>query len=159
MAKFKNRGGEKLASPDPMTTQTSEVNLEEENTVKSVYEDYSKDVLDKGILERRVVVLYFIANWCGDCLNQDATNWSAITSQMANDGIVGLRVHILDSQSTTETSNLSKKYGASKENTFVVLDENGAVKLRHTGFLSEADLVNMVKRQEPSVTTTPEVSL
>ena len=54
--------------------------------------------------------------------------------------VFGLRVHILDSETTTESDALSQKFDVVKEQTYVLLDKNGAVFFKHTGFLSEDQL-------------------
>lgn len=101
----------------------------------SVYEDYTQDKLDDALNQGRVVFLHFTANWCQDCISQDNVN-TKVVAQLPTQGVVGLRVHILDSESTTETSNLAKKFSVGKENSIIVLNKVGAVSFRNIGNIS-----------------------
>lgn len=56
---------------------------------------------------------------------------------MVTDELVGLRIHILDSETTTETDALAKKYNVSKEQSIVILDKKGAIFFKHTGLLEK----------------------
>lgn len=105
----------------------------------SIYIDYTKEDYDKALLDKRGVVLYFTSNWCQECLDQEVVNEN-IFEELSKEGIVGLKIHILDSETTTETDALSQKFDVSKEQSFVLLDKNGVVFFKHTGFLSKDQL-------------------
>lgn len=98
----------------------------------STYFGYSRDVYETALKENKVIVLFFTANWCGECLSQDLLNTELLES-LGNSGIVGLRIHILDSETTTETGALAKKFDVSKENSIVILDKKGAVYFKQVG--------------------------
>lgn len=100
----------------------------------SSYSDYSKTEFDNAISENRVLILYFTANWCNDCQQQDTIN-TQVFGDLSSSGLVGLRSHILDSETTTETDLLAKKFDVVKENTIVILNKKGAVKFKNEGML------------------------
>lgn len=101
---------------------------------KSVYLPYSKIEYDKAIAEKRVALLYFSSNWCSECQEQNNIN-SEVLLEMLDDSIVGLNIHILDSETTIETDALAQKFEVTKENSFVILGKDGAVAYKHTGML------------------------
>ncbi len=102
----------------------------------SVYKDYQKVDLEQALLNKQVVLLYFTSNWCSECIQQDTLN-KEVVEEMVTDELVGLRIHILDSETTTETDALAKKYNVSKEQSIVILDKKGAIFFKHTGLLEK----------------------
>lgn len=111
----------------------------------SIYKNYSKEDYDKAIKENRILVLFFTSNWCDECIFQDKIN-KEVFEELNLDGVVGLTIHILDSETTTETDSLAKKFEVKKENTFVFLDKKGAVNLKYVGELNKEQLkTNIMK--------------
>lgn len=111
--------------------------------VPSVYIEYSKEAYDKAISENRIVVLFFTSNWCQECINQDLVNRS-VFEDLNTSGLVGLRSHILDSETTTELDALAKKFDVVKENTFVILDKKGAIATKYVGEIAKDNLKNKI---------------
>jgi thioredoxin-related protein len=109
---------------------------------KSVYLQYSKTDYDKALSEKRVILLYFTSNWCTECQDQSVIN-SEVMEQMLFNSIVGLNIHILDSETTIETDALAQKFEVTKENSFVILDKNGGVAYKYTGMLDS----NLLKQK------------
>lgn len=123
-----------------------------ENTVNnnplSIYKSYSKEDYSNAISNGRVLVLFFTSNWCDLCIKQDMLNKDAFNN-IKTEGIFGLSIHILDSETTTETDALAKKFDVTKENTFVFLDKRGAVNSKYVGELTEEQLkMNILKAGE-----------
>ena len=56
---------------------------------------------------------------------------------MLYQSIVGLDVHILDSETTLESNALAQKFDITKEQSFVVLDKNGVVAYKYTGIIDK----------------------
>lgn len=111
--------------------------------VPSIYTDYSKEIYEKAILDNRVTLLFFTSNWCDKCANQDQVILNVFTDLNTN-SIVGLKSHILDSETTTETDAFAKKFDVTKENTIVLLNKKGAVSFKYTGELKFADLKSKI---------------
>ena len=104
--------------------------------IPSYYKNYSKEDYDKALNEKRVLVLYFTSNWCQECIKQDTINVLSF-DELNKEGIVGLKIHILDSETTTETDALAQKFDVVKEQSFVILDKNGVVYFKYTGSLDK----------------------
>ncbi len=103
---------------------------------KSIYLQYSQEDYDNAIKEKRVVLLYFTSNWCKECQDQATIN-SLVMEDMLYQSIVGLDVHILDSETTLESNALAQKFDITKEQSFVVLDKNGVVAYKYTGIIDK----------------------
>lgn len=103
----------------------------------SLYLAYSKEEYDKALDNHRPVVLFFLANWCIECGSQDVLN-SELFKELTTEGVIGFKIHILDSETTTETDSLAKKFDVTKENTFVVLNKTGAVSFKHVGEIEKS---------------------
>lgn len=135
-----------------LNTKTKTVENQTENTVNnnppSIYESYSKEDYSNAISNGRVLVLFFTSNWCDLCIKQDMLN-KDVFNNIKTEGVVGLSIHILDSETTTETDALAKKFDVTKENTFVFLDKRGAVSSKYVGELTEEQLkMNILKAGE-----------
>ncbi len=104
--------------------------------IESYYVGYTKEDYEKAISENRVVVLFFTSNWCKECLDQE-TIISEVFSELNKEGIVGLTVHILDSETTTETDALAKKYDVSKEQSIVIIDRGGVTRFKQVGVVTQ----------------------
>lgn len=125
------------------TTENTVESVEDEVIIpKSVYLQYSKNDYDKALSEKRVILLYFASNWCSECQDQSVIN-SEVMEQMLFESIVGLNIHILDSETTIESDALAQKFEVTKENSFVILDKNGGVVFKHTGILDS----NLLKQK------------
>lgn len=115
------------------------------NIPQSIYKNYSKADYDEAISENRTIVLFFTSNWCEDCSKQNQINIDTF-KEMDTKGILGLTIHILDSETTTETDAIAKKFDVTKENTFVILNQFGAVGVKHVGGFSKGELTaNILK--------------
>lgn len=122
-----------IDSPDPLVNDV----LTRPKT--SLYSDYSKDNFDKALASDSVLVLYFTSNWCSECTKQDTTN-QEVFNEIGDQGLVFLKVHILDSETTSESDALAKKFDIVKENSYVVLDMKGAVAFKSMGSIEKETL-------------------
>ena len=112
-----------------------ETNISDAQEIKqSIYKDYQKVDLENALSNKQIVLLYFTSNWCSECLKQDKAN-TELLNDLKQEGIVGLRIHILDSETTIETDAIAKKYDVTKEQSFVLLDKQGATIYKYTGVL------------------------
>jgi len=111
--------------------------------IPSKYINYSLEEYDKAILEKRILVLFFTSNWCMKCSDQDIIN-SEVFDGLNKEGVIGLRIHILDSETTTETDALAKKFDIVKENSFVILDKKGAVNFKYVGEMTSERLKDII---------------
>lgn len=121
---------------------TEKTTLEVQKT-PSKYINYSKENYDTAILENRVLVLFFTSNWCVKCGDQDLIN-KDVFDDLSKEGVVGLKIHILDSETTTETDALTKKFDIVKENSLVILDKKGAVSFKYVGEMTSEILKDKI---------------
>lgn len=117
---------------ETVSNQTTDVT---EDT-PSVYKDYSKEDYDADILNKRPIVLFFTSNWCMECLNQEEVN-KEVFGELNKEAIIGFKIHILDSETTTETQALAQKFDVTKESTFVILNRSGAVHSKYVGSINK----------------------
>lgn len=125
-------------------TVKEEDTSQEEDLGPSIYEDYSSVLYEGALEEGRVIVLFFTANWCPICRQQEPINQEVFDS-LDKAGVVGLRVHILDSETTSETEALAKKFDVIYQHTFVILDKKGAVSYNYSGPLENNELIEKIK--------------
>lgn len=121
-----------------MFTQTSPVSDETtpELTASSNYKKFSQAEYENALGEKKVVLLYFFANWCPICREQEPINLQVFESLKNESEIVGFRVNILDSEETSETKALASQFEVTYQHTYVILDKNGEVRYKYTGPLS-----------------------
>lgn len=110
----------------------------------SIYEEYTKELYDMALKEHRVLVLYFTANWCPICREQEPVN-QEVFNELNKAGVVALKVHILDSETTDETDALAKKFDVVYQHTYVILDTQGAVSYKYTGPLERKEILERIK--------------
>lgn len=106
----------------------------------SNYKLYSKTEYEKALAEKKVTMLYFTANWCPICREQEPVNMEALKSLEEDKDIIAFRVHILDSETTKETEALAEKYDISYQHTTVIIGPNAEVSYKYTGPLTQDDL-------------------
>lgn len=124
---------------------TDTAKVVEENIEKpSFYQDYTKEIYEMALADRGVIVLYFTSNWCKECLDQDFLN-NEVFNELTLTGVVGQKIHILDSESTAETGALAKKFDIVKEQSFVILNKDGAVESKYTGAIDKELLKEKIK--------------
>lgn len=128
-----------FGNKEKASSESNVIQTDEKIITPSFYKDYSKEDYDLALKDKRVLVLYFTSNWCKECLEQDNLN-SSVFSDLYEEGIVGLRIHILDSETTQETDALAKKFDVTKEQSIVILDKSGAVKYKNVGIITNEKL-------------------
>lgn len=106
----------------------------------SNYKLYSKTEYEKALAEKKITMLYFTANWCPICREQEPVNMEALKSLEEDKDIIAFRVHILDSETTKETEALAEKYDISYQHTTVIIGPDGEVKTDYIGPLTKEDL-------------------
>ncbi len=116
---------------------------EEEMELESYYIDYAKEDYEKALLDKRTLVLYFTSNWCEECKAQDVIN-GEVFKELPSEGVVGLKIHVLDSETTTETDALAKKYDVSKEQSIVIIDRDGVTRFKQVGAVTQELLTQKI---------------
>lgn len=117
-----------IHNPDQTIENKSIINEE----TPSTYNTFSIEAYDFAIANNKILFLYFTSNWCQQCLGQDQLIHSLL-KELTREGIVGLSIHILDSETTFETDAFAKKFEVLKEGTIVILDKNGVLSYKNSG--------------------------
>ncbi len=99
-----------------------------------LYEDYSEKKLSLAVNHK--VVLFFKASWCGECRELDADITKNLTKIPPEVAI--LKVDYDNS------AKLKRKYGVTRQLSFVQVDKNGAAIKKWTDSISLADVVSKV---------------
>ena len=109
-----------------------------------IHQTLNKKLAEESALnKKRVLVLYFSSNWCQECQDQEKIN-NQVFDELIKEGVVGLKIHILDSETTTETDALAKKFDIVKENSFVILNKKGAVNFKYVGEMTSERLKDII---------------
>jgi len=108
----------------------------------SNYKLFNKIEFEKSLTEGKVIMLYFTANWCPICREQEPINVEALFELIEEPDIIAFRVHILDSETTKETETLADNYEVRYQHTTVIIDSRGQTLETITGPISKDDLKN-----------------
>ena len=104
--------------------------------------------LERASSEQRPVLAYFTANWCGYSKKMDRTTWKspAVIERLA--GIVAVRVDVDETQPRNGQTgvDVAARYGVQGTPTLAVLDRNGQVLSRTSGYLDEHQLLEWLDR-------------
>ena len=108
----------------------------------SNYKLFNKGEYEMALSNGKVVMLYFTANWCPICREQEPTNKEALSELEEQTEIIAFRVHILDDEETKETQALADYFAVRYQHTTVILNSNGEVSETATGPISKEELKN-----------------
>ena len=130
--------------PDNMS-QTNPPGVVNEEIESSNYITWSKSEYEKAIAEKRTIMLYFTANWCPICREQEPVNMDVMKKLEKDPEVLAFRVHILDSETTKETEKLAEDFGVTYQHTFVILKPGGEVSFKYTGPLTNQEIENRLR--------------
>lgn len=128
--------------PPPATDEPRELPSSSDNdsfgiTIQSSYEDFTEAKFQEALAQGRPIYLFFYANWCPTCKEQDPRNQRVVPEHPG--GILGLRIHTLDN----EAGDVEKRY-ADQYNVFVqhtgIFFKDGKEVFRRIGTQSDAAL-------------------
>ena len=112
----------------------------EEVTNMSNYVDFNQQEYEASLAEGKVVLLYFTANWCPTCRQQELVNADLFQRLESDEEVIVYKVHILDDETTEQGEALATEYGVRLQHSFVLIGSGGEVVFTHTGPLTESDL-------------------
>ncbi|OGY43617.1 MAG: hypothetical protein A2729_03645 [Candidatus Buchananbacteria bacterium RIFCSPHIGHO2_01_FULL_39_14] len=78
---------------------------------------------EKAIREHKIILLYFYANWCPLC-KQEQPEIIAAFNQLQNENIIGFRVNYKDSETDDSEVAIATQFGIAYQHTKVILKEN-----------------------------------
>lgn len=134
--------GTKPQQSETTTQQIPEV----ANQQTSNYKDYSSEEYQKALRDQKIVLLYFIANWCPICREQEPINIQVMKELEQDSQILAFRVHILDSETTKETEELADGFGVTYQHTYVIIKPGGVVSSTYTGPLTNEEIKNRLQK-------------
>lgn len=129
-------------SPTPSETSTSDSQPSRtgEEYQAENYRAYTMEEFEVALSEGKIVALYFTANWCPICREQEPINKETLMELSNDSEIVAFRIHILDSEETAETKALAQKYDVRYQHTWVIIRSGGETDSVVTGPILKEDL-------------------
>jgi thiol:disulfide interchange protein len=104
--------------------------------------------LERASVEGRAVLANFTASWCGYCKKMDRTTWKspAVIDRLA--GIVPVRVDVDETRPRNGQAGaeLAARYGVQGTPTLILLDPDGQVIDRASGYLDSRQLLEWLDR-------------
>jgi len=88
--------------------------------------DFTKSDYDKALASKKIIVLYFYANWCPICKAEFPKMQSAFNSFSSNE-IVGFRVNFNDNETDQYEKDLARQFGVAYQHTKVILKDGERV--------------------------------
>lgn len=114
-----------------------EINREARLSDLDVFVPMSYDnALEVAEAEQRILILDFMADWCGPCQYMDETTWrDHKVLRWVNDHGLAVQIDI------DEYSGLAQNFGIKAVPTIVFLEGDGVELFRHEGYLSADEIV------------------
>lgn len=109
------------------------------------YYQYSDEGYAEAKAAHRPVFLYFYANWCPTCAQQEPVIqdlMGEISDERKLDDFVAFRVNFNDSDTDASENALAKEFGVTYQHTMFVLDEDGNQYKKLLGQTSKETLKN-----------------
>lgn len=106
--------------------------------------DYTKQSFDKARAEGKIVMLYFHANWCPTCRQQQPINEAAFI-KLGNKVVVFV-ANFNDSETTKEDGQLARDKKIYYQHSYVLFNRSGEEVYRHLGALTEEQIVAEVEK-------------
>jgi thiol:disulfide interchange protein len=109
------------------------------------------DAQKRAKAEGRLIFMDVWTEWCGWCIKLQKETFPAPQAQAALARMVPLSLKTqLKNGAPTENAGVEKAYGIQGYPTLIVLDANGKVILRHSGFLDAASFAAWINEASPS---------
>ncbi|MDO8560288.1 MAG: thioredoxin family protein [bacterium] len=107
----------------------------------SSYRPYTKDAYEQAKAEGRPILLYFYANWCPLCADQEPKVVELFRRpDIADWGVAAFRVNYNDSDTDSDERDLAAEFGVNYQHTFFTFDRSGKQVWRATGTQSPTQL-------------------
>ncbi|MBI4450546.1 thioredoxin family protein [Candidatus Woesearchaeota archaeon] len=109
------------AAPAPSTVEPAVFKGEQlSGTAESKYYSFNKDDYDWALKNKRIIMLYFYANWCPVCTEQEPFMRAAF-NELHDADVIGFRVNYRDSETDNAEVELARQFGVSYQHTKVIL--------------------------------------
>lgn len=89
--------------------------------------DFNKKDYDKAIASRKIILLYFYANWCPVCRVEVSNALYPAFNELTTNKIVGFRINYNDSDTNEDERLLALQFGIAYQHSKVVLKDRKEV--------------------------------
>ncbi len=110
---------------------------------EATYETFSKTKYQAALAAHEPIFLYFYANWCPTCREQEPRNEEVFKSFSSH--VHGFRVHTLDNEVSSDDQALAKQFNIYVQHTAIFIDKNGKEIKRTIGTQSNEQLETSLK--------------
>ncbi len=149
-----NKGTLHTNAPEKLSGENTEIRSGKPgDQIVGNYRVYDKEFFNKALADKNITLLYFYANWCPECKNQERSVEEVFKYLASNGKITGFRVNVMDSETTPDGEAIMKEYGITIAPSFIVLGEDGKVRRDLNGEWKEEDMKQFLEKGAPSETT------
>jgi len=103
------------------------------------YQPYTKSAYEAAKLANKPIFLFFYANWCPTCREQDPRLQSVVPQHKG--GVVGFRVNFKDTETDADETALAKEFGVPYQHTGFFIGKDGVVKHKTIGTITNAQTI------------------
>lgn len=108
----------------PTKKETAVTKSEFKGTVlaggKSPFLDFNNDDYQKAVKSKKLVVLYFFANWCPTCKKEIPLAYEAF-EELESEDVIGFRINYNDNETDPNEVGLAREFGVAYQHTKVFL--------------------------------------
>jgi len=101
----------------------------------TTYQPYTKSAYEAAKLAGKPIFLFFYANWCPTCREQDPRLQTVVPQHKG--GVVGFRVNFKDTETDADETALAKEFGVPYQHTGFFIGKDGVVKQKTIGTISD----------------------
>lgn len=105
----------------------------------STYQPFTKAAYDAAKASGNPIFLFFYANWCPTCREQDPRLQRVLPTHMG--GVVGFRVNFNDTETDADEKALAKEFGVTYQHTGFFIAKDGSVKQKTIGSFSDSKTI------------------
>ena len=119
----------------PVTESTTVISFRSEKLAHNYY-IYDSDDYSAALDAKRPIFLFFYANWCPTCAEQEPMIVSIMNSLENNPDLkdfVAFRVNYNDNETNDSEKDLSIEFGVLYQHTMFTLDKNGSITRKFIG--------------------------
>ena len=125
--------------PKESITDTDETMMPKDEAMmenNTTYQPYTKAAYEAAKLADKPIFLFFYANWCPTCREQEPRFQKVIPAHKG--GVVALRVNYNDTETDSDEKELAKEFGVTYQHTGFFIGKDGIVKQKTIGTITDA---------------------
>ncbi len=93
---------------------------------ESKYYEFNKQLYEQALKDNKIILLYFYANWCPICKEEQPKVFSAF-NELDDEKIIGFRVNYKDSDTDKDEEMLAKEFQIPYQHTKVIIKDGKQV--------------------------------